>query len=136
MGVVGPRLRVRALEPVRRALAHLAAGASHEVVDAVVRRVLEVVLVAAEDRPDAALLEQRQQLLHVIGVAVLGPGAERRMMAEGDSPPHALVRCEGLFDPLAMLGILEETLAAEEAFLRRIEADELDVAAEAKAIEE
>src|SRR5688500_1709900 len=97
---------------------------------------LEVVLVAAEHRAHAAAGEERQELFHVIRVAVLRPGAERRVVAERNPPADALVCGEGLFDPLAVLRIFEQTLAAEEALLRRIEANEFDVAAEAEAVEE
>src|SRR5688572_21906629 len=127
---------MRALEVVRRSLAHLAAGSGHDVVDAVVGGMMEVGLVSVEHRADPGVREERQQPFNVVRVAVLGSGTERRMVAERDPPPHALVGREGLFDPLAMLGVLEQALAAEEALLRRIDADELDVAAKPEAIKE
>jgi len=55
MRMVGPAACVRFVESVWRSFTHFASGAGHEVVDPPVRRVLEVVLVAAEDDADAAL---------------------------------------------------------------------------------
>jgi len=136
MRLVRPRHCVRPGEIVGRALADLAARACDEVVDPLVRRVLEVVLVAAEHRPDAAAGEQRHQPLHAVGVVMPRSRAERRMVAEGQPPPDAGRRLERLLDPFPVLGILEQAFAAEEAFLRRVEADELDVASVPEPVEQ
>src|SRR3954467_14566545 len=104
-------------KPCRFTFPHLAAGASHEVVDMVELRVLKVVLVAAEHRANAPAREQREQLLHAIGVAMLRPGAERRMMTERQPPLDVLRVGERALDPGPVLRIFEEPLSPEEAFL-------------------
>src|SRR5687767_5485308 len=97
---------------------------------------LKVVFVAAEHGAHAAAREQRQQPLHAVGVVVARPGAERWMVTEGQAPPDAWRRLERLLDPLPVLRVFVQALAAEEAFLGRVEADELDVATVAEPVEE
>src|SRR3954464_9779787 len=123
-------------KPCRFTLPDFAAGAGHEIVDIVELRVLKVVLVSAEHRANATGREQRQQLLHAIGVAMLRAGAERRMVTEREPPLDALRVGERALDPGPVLRIFEEPLSPEEAFLRRVEADELDVAAKAEPIKQ
>src|SRR5687767_13292519 len=89
---------------------------------------LEVVFVAAEHRPDAATGEQGHEPLRAVGVVMPRSRAERWMMTERETPRDARRRLERLLDPFPVLRILEQALAAEEAFLGRVEADELDIA--------
>src|SRR3954464_533543 len=123
-------------KPCRFTLPDFAAGAGDEIVDMVELRVLKVVLVSAEYRANAAGREQRQQLLHPIRVAMLRSRAERRMVTEREPPLDSRRVGERALDPGPVLRILEEPLSLEEALLRRVEADELDVAAVAEAIEQ
>src|SRR5687768_1858618 len=67
---------------------------------------------------------------------MLRPGAVERVMRERDPPPHGCIPRKRALDEFPMLRVFEETLAAKEIFLRRIDADELDVGAVAEAIKQ
>src|SRR5215213_7667883 len=97
---------------------------------------LEIVLVTAEYHADGAARKKREQLIHAIGISVLRSGAERRVVTKSNTPARPLIGGERLLDPFAVLWILEQPFPAEEALLRRVETDELDVAPEAKAVEQ
>ena len=108
-----------------------------EIVDSIPHRVLEIVLVTAEAGAHAAGLEQIDDGAHAIGVAMLGTSAERRMMAERDSPPDTFAGGgEGPLHEVPVLGIFEQPPSSEKILFRRVEANELDVAADAEFVEQ
>src|SRR5689334_514368 len=128
MTVLRPRLGVRAFETIGPRAADLAAGAGHKVIEARRPRVLEVVLVTGEHHAHAGSFEQRQQFLHAARVVVLRAGAVKRVMREWNAPHrlHTFSR-ERLLDEIPVLWKFKQAIAAEEIFLRRIDADKLDV---------
>ena len=120
------------------AATELSRGAGDEVVDAVGARVLEVVLVPAEHDAHARVAEARHQRLHVARVVMARPGAS----TAGDgrtgsaSGTRRLGDREGLLEERLMLRMFEQPPAREEMLLRRVDANELDVAAEPHPIEQ
>src|SRR5437016_12048702 len=97
---------------------------------------LEVMFVAVEDEAHAGTREEREQCLHPVGVVMIRPRAEGRVMTEDELPSGRRIGCERLIDPFPVLRIFVEPLAAEEVLFRRVDADELDIASVAEAIEE
>jgi len=86
MAFTRPSSGMRRLESTRSPLPHFAARTGYEIVDAVPAGVLKVVFVTAETCANAARLEQRNNGRHSIGVAMLGAGTERRVMAKRNAP--------------------------------------------------
>src|SRR5688500_16947927 len=125
----GPAHRVRFLRPPWHTRTNLAPCARYEIVDSVPAGVLEVVLVPAEAGAHAPLLEEFHHRIHAVGVAMLRACAERRVMAEGHTPPDApgRRRRERLPEKFLVLRVLEQPSPPEEVFLRGIDAHELDV---------
>src|SRR5215212_9675760 len=99
MAVARPALGVGGREPALLPTAHLTPSAGNEIVDPLPARVLEVVLMAAEAGADTTGLEQLDDPLHPIGVAMQRSGAERRMMPERN-PPADSARCRRRKRPL------------------------------------
>src|SRR5262245_24523562 len=136
MRVVRPAHGVRFIEAIRPAPIQLTAGASEQVVDAVVTGMLEVVLMAGEHNAYAGTCEERQQRVHPVGVVMIWPRTERRVVTENEFPARRRVRHQRLLHPFPVLRIFKQTLALEEILLGRVDADELDIASITESIEE